>query len=40
MQEFYCMRSYILFNTAFYVFALGQKSCHASVTIIFDLTEV
>lgn len=34
------VRSYILLNTAFYVFTLGQKPCHASVMFIFDLTEV
>lgn len=34
------VRSYILLNTDFYVFALGQKPCHACVMIIFDLKEV
>lgn len=34
------VRSYILLNTAFYVFALGQKPCHACVMISFDLKEV
>lgn len=35
-----CVRSSILLNTALHVFPLGQEPCHASVMIIFDLTEV
>lgn len=34
------VRSYILLNTDFYVIALVQTTCSASVMITFDLTEV